>query len=278
MKRTLLLGHSPDPDDAFMFWAMRENLVDQEGLQFEHVLEDIETLNRRALRGELDVTAVSVHAFAHLRERYGLLAAGASVGDGYGPIVVSRRPLAHERLGAARIAVPGTLTTAFLALRLHTPAFAHAVMDFDRIPAAVAAGEADAGLLIHEGQLTYRDMGLSLCVDLGAWWKEQTGLPLPLGANAVRLDLGEATCRAVGRVLRRSILFALEHRDRAVAHALQWGRGLDHARADRFIANYVNDFSLDLGPRGRAGVAELLARGAAAGLVPAAPTQPPFVG
>lgn len=276
--RTLLLGHSPDPDDAFMFWAMRENLVDQEGLRFEHVLQDIETLNRRALRGELDVTAISLHAFAHLRDRYGLLVSGASVGDGYGPMVVTKQPTDPGRLGSLRIAVPGELTTAFLALRLHTPEFAYEVVDFDAIPAAVASGAFDGGLLIHEGQLTYGELGLSLCVDLGAWWKTETGLPLPLGANAVRLDLGEATCRTIGRVLQRSIRYALEHRQPAVKHALQWGRDLDHARADQFIGMYVNDFTIDFGERGRAGVRELLTRGMAAGLVPNGETEPTFVG
>ena len=274
----LRLGHSPDPDDAFMFWGMREGLVDQEGLEFEHVLQDIETLNRRALRGELEVSAVSLHAFAHLRERYGLLACGASVGDGYGPMVVAKEPLRSSDLAGVRIAVPGELTTAFLALRLHAPGCAFEVVPFDAIPRAVADGRFAAGLLIHEGQLTYRDLGLHLVVDLGAWWKDTTGLPLPLGVNVVRLDLGPATCAKVGRVLARSIEHGLANRAPAVAHAMRYGRDLDHALTDRFVGMYVNDFTKDLGPRGRAGCVELLRRGMQQGLVPSGPMEPVFVG
>jgi 1,4-dihydroxy-6-naphthoate synthase len=272
------LGHSPDPDDAFMFWAMRENLIDQEGLEFEHVLEDIETLNRRALKGELEVSAVSLHAFAHLGGRYGLLSSGASIGDGYGPMVVSNRPMREDELARVKIAVPGELTTAFLALRLHTPKLTHEVVPFDAIPKAVLAGRAEAGLLIHEGQLTYREQGLHLVVDLGAWWKQQTGLPLPLGVNVVRLDLGPQTCATVGRVLQRSIAYGLEHRPAALAHAMRYGRDLDTELTDRFVGMYVNEFTRDFGPRGRAGCTELLRRGIAAGILPQASTEPAFVG
>ena len=274
----LRLGHSPDPDDAFMFWAMREGLVDQEGLEFEHVLQDIETLNRRAMRGELEVSAVSLHAFAHLGDRYGLLDCGASIGDGYGPIVVAREPLGEKDLSGVRIAVPGELTTAFLALRLHTPRFAYDVVPFDAILATVAEGRHDAGLVIHEGQLTYPDLGLHRVVDLGAWWKLQTGLPLPLGVNVVRLDLGAATCAKVGRVLRRSIEHGLAHRAQAVTHAMAYGRDLDRAATDRFVGMYVNDFTRGFGATGRAACAELLRRAMAAGLVPESSAEPVFVG
>ncbi|MCC6670393.1 MAG: ABC transporter substrate-binding protein [Planctomycetes bacterium] len=276
--RPLLLGHSPDPDDAFMFYAMREGLVDQEGLRFEHVLQDIETLNRRAMGGELEVTAVSLHAFAHLQGRYGLLSSGASIGDGYGPMVVSKAPLDPRALGDVEIAVPGTLTSAFLALKLHTPRFRHRVVPFDEIPGEVAAGRFAAGLLIHEGQLTYQRIGLHLCVDLGTWWKEETGLPLPLGVNVVRLDLGPELCARIGRVLRRSIEYALAHREPALRHALRYGRDLDLADADRFVGMYVNEFTRDFGPRGRAGVRLLLERGMAAGILPRAAAEPVFVG
>ena len=268
MSTKMLLGHSPDPDDAFMFWAMREGLVDQEGLEFEHVLQDIETLNRRALNGEIEVTAVSLHAFAYLQERYGLLSCGASIGDGYGPIVVSKGQLLPSDLKRVKIAIPGELTTAFLALQLHTPQVAYEKVHFDEIPAAVASGRFAAGLLIHEGQLTYRDLGLHLVVDLGAWWKQETSLPLPLGVNVVRLDLGEETCLKVDRVLKRSIQLALERRQEAVTHAMAYGRDLDRERTDKFIGMYVNEFTLDFGPRGRAGCTELLTRGHAAGLLP----------
>ena len=274
----MLLGHSPDPDDAFMFWAMREGLVDQEGLEFEHVLQDIETLNRRALQGELEVTAVSLHAFAHLQGRYGLLSCGASIGDGYGPMVVSNRPMQPTELTNAKIAIPGELTSAFLALRLHTEKFTFEKVHFDQIPAAVAAGRYAAGLLIHEGQLTYQAQGLHLVVDLGAWWKQETGLPLPLGVNVVRLDLGTEVCAKIGRVLRRSIQMGLDRRREAVDHAMAYGRDLDRALTDRFIGMYVNDFTLDFGPRGRAGCTELLARGIARGFLPMAETAPVFVG
>jgi 1,4-dihydroxy-6-naphthoate synthase len=265
----LKLGHSPDPDDAFMFWALAKDLVDCEGLEFEHVLEDIETLNRRAARGELEITALSVHAYAFLHDRYLLLPHGASMGDGYGPLFVARRPMTIGALRAARIAVPGLRTSAYLAARLALGEFEAAVVPFDRIMDAVRAGEVDAGLLIHEGQLTYKDAGLHEVLNLGVWWREQTdGLPLPLGVNAIRRDLPGDVVRRATRVLERSIRHGLEHRAPAVQHALQWGRGLETALADRFIGMYVNELTLDLGHRGRAGIDEFLRRGHAAGLVP----------
>jgi len=265
----LQLGHSPDPDDAFMFYALAAGRIDTEGLEFVHVIEDIETLNRRAEHGELEVTALSVHAYAYLHSRYLLLPHGASMGDGYGPLLVSRRPLRVQDLRAARIAVPGLRTSAFLAARLAVGAFEPVVVPFDRIMAHVGAGEADAGLLIHEGQLTYAGFDLHKVLDLGAWWRDETeGLPLPLGMNAVRRDLPADVVRRITRVLGASIGYALAHREPAVQHALRYGRGLDRGLADRFIRMYVNALTQDLGERGRAGVVEFLRRGHAAGLVP----------
>ena len=266
----LRLGHSPDPDDAFMFYALAAGLVDSEGLEFEHVLQDIETLNRRAEKGELEITAVSVYAYAFLHERYLLLPHGASMGDGYGPLIVSRKPMRVEDLREARIAVPGTRTSAFLAARLALGYFQHIQVPFDEIMEFVRAGEADAGLLIHEGQLTYAGHDLNKVLDLGEWWRDTTGgLPLPLGVNVVRRDLPEDVLQRVRRVLGRSIDYGLEHRAPAVEHALRYGRGLDRALADRFIGMYVNDLTRDLGERGRAGIQEFLRRGQDIGLVPA---------
>jgi len=265
----LRLGHSPDPDDAFMFYALAAGLVDCEGLEFEHVLQDIETLNRRAENGELEITAVSVYAYAFLHERYLLLPHGASMGDGYGPLIVSRKPMRVEDLRDARIAVPGTRTSAFLAARLALGYFQHVHVPFDEIMEFVRAGEADAGLLIHEGQLTYAGHDLNKVLDLGEWWRDTTaGLPLPLGVNVVRRDLPEDVMRRVLRVLGRSIDYGLEHRAPAVEHAMRYGRGLDRALADRFIGMYVNDLTRDLGERGRAGIQEFLRRGHDIGLVP----------
>ncbi|UCE01844.1 MAG: ABC transporter substrate-binding protein [Candidatus Latescibacterota bacterium] len=265
----LRLGHSPDPDDAFMFYALAKGLVDSEGLEFEHVLQDIESLNRRAENAELEITALSVHAYAHLHDRYILLPHGASMGDGYGPLLVSRRPMRVEDLPDAHVAVPGLRTSAFLAARLAIGYFAHTVVPFDEIMDYVNAGEADAGLLIHEGQLTYAGHELNKVLDLGEWWSDETGgLPLPLGVNAVRRDLPEDVLHRITRVLGRSIGYALQNRAPAVEHSLQWGRGLDHELADRFIGMYVNALTEDLGERGRAGILEFLRRGHEAGLVP----------
>ena len=276
-KRLITVGHSPDPDDAFMFYALAHDKLDTGDLQFRHELQDIETLNRRALRGELEVTAISIHAYASLLDKYALLPSGCSMGDRYGPMVVARRPLSVEQLKTARIAVPGTLTTAFLALRLLLPdGFAFEVLPFDHILNAVAEGRFDAGLIIHEGQLTFQNQGLHLVVDLGVWWQEKTGLPLPLGGNVVRRDLGPQTMRTISRLLKESIRYSLEHRDAALEYALQYARDMDKTLADRFVGMYVNDWTLDYGERGREAVRRLLAEGHRAGVI-AHPVNVEFV-
>jgi 1,4-dihydroxy-6-naphthoate synthase len=268
-ERLIHVGHSPDPDDAFMFYALAHDKLDTGGLRFRHELQDIETLNRRALRGELEVTAVSIHAYAFLLDRYALLPSGCSMGDRYGPMVVARSPLTVEQLRTKRIAVPGTLTTAFLTLRLLLPGdFTYEEVPFDQILGAVADGRFDAGLIIHEGQLTFQNQGLHLVTDLGVWWQEQTGLPLPLGGNVVRRDLGPDTIRHISRLLKESIRYALDHRDAALAYALQYARDMDKGLADRFVGMYVNDWTLDYGPRGREAVRRLLAEGHRAGVIP----------
>src|SRR2546423_1610275 len=273
----ITVGHSPDPDDAFMFYALAHDKIDTGNLRFRHELQDIETLNRRALRGELEVTAVSIHAYAHLLEKYALLPSGCSMGDRYGPMVVARRPLTVEQLDGLTIAVPGTLTTAFLALRLLLKRdFAYEVVPFDQIIPAVAAGKYEAGLIIHEGQLTFQNQGLHLVVDLGVWWQEQTGLPLPLGGNVVRRDLGDATIRQISRLLKESIRYSLAHRSEALDYALQYARDMDKSLADRFVGMYVNDWTLDYGPRGREAVRRLLGEGHKAGVIPK-PVQVRFV-
>jgi 1,4-dihydroxy-6-naphthoate synthase len=270
-KRIIHVGHSPDPDDAFMFYALAHDKLDTGGLVFRHQLQDIETLNRRALAGELEVTAVSIHAYAHLLDRYALLPSGCSMGDRYGPMVVARRPLHIEDLRTLRIAVPGTLTTAFLTLRLLLPqGFTYEVVPFDQIIAAVAEGRFDAGLIIHEGQLTFQNQGLHLVVDLGVWWQERTGLPLPLGGNVVRRDLGDATIRQISRLLKESIRYGLDHRQDALKYALQYARDMDPALADRFVGMYVNEWTLDYGPRGRDAVRKLLDEAHRAGVIPSA--------
>jgi 1,4-dihydroxy-6-naphthoate synthase len=270
---TVRVGHSPDPDDAFMFYGIAAERVDLRGYRIEQVLEDIESLNRRALAGELEVSAVSVHAFAHLATRYALMPCGASMGDGYGPIVVARHPMGPSELAAKTIAVPGTLTSAYLALRLFLGReFSYRVVPFDRILDAVAAGEADAGLVIHEGQLTYPGLDLVRVVDLGLWWRERTaGLPLPLGANVVRRDLGAGTMRDLSRILHDSIEYGLAHRAEALRYAMDFGRGLDAALADRFVGMYVNDLTRDYGERGRAGIVRFLDEAAEAGLIARVP-------
>ncbi|MFI5457136.1 MAG: menaquinone biosynthesis family protein [Isosphaerales bacterium] len=266
---TIRVGHSPDSDDAFMFYALTHDKLDTGGLRFVHQLEDIETLNKRALTGELDVSAVSIHAFAYLAGHYALLASGSSMGDRYGPTLVTREPIGLDALRNRTIAVPGLLTTAYLTLQLclgrDVPIV---VMPFDEILPAVALGRVDAGLLIHEGQLYYGDRGLHKVVDLGQWWYEQTGLPLPLGGNVVRKDLGAAMVSRIARLLKESICYALEHRQEALDYALRFARGLDPAVADRFVAMYVNDWTIDYGPRGREAVRTLLDRAWKAGLVP----------
>jgi 1,4-dihydroxy-6-naphthoate synthase len=276
-KRLVRVGHSPDPDDAFMFYALAHDKLDAGDLQFRHELQDIETLNRRALRGELEVSAVSIHAYAHLLDKYALLPSGCSMGDRYGPMVVARRPLRLEDLANVKIAVPGTLTTAFLTLRLATGReFAYDVLPFDQIIAAVRDGRYEAGLIIHEGQLTFQNEGLHLVVDLGVWWQEKTGLPLPLGGNVVRRDLGTATIHQISRLLKESIRYALAHRDDALTYALQFARDMDRSLADRFVGMYVNDWTLDYGERGRAAVRRLLEEGYEAGVIPS-PVDVQFV-
>ena len=268
------VGHSPDPDDAFMFHALANGKIPTGKYRFEHELVDIETLNRRALAAELELTAVSLHAYGQLADKYALCDCGASMGDGYGPMVVSRDEATLQEVADRVIAVPGTLTTAFLSLRLCLDRdFHHVVVPFDQIIQAVQQGEyqgtpVGAGLIIHEGQLTYSDQDLKLVVDLGVWWKEQTGLPLPLGANAIRRDLGEQTILDVTRLLKQSIEYGLHHRQEALDYALQYGRDLDNQKADRFVGMYVNDWTLSFGDRGREAVRLLLERGHEVGLIP----------
>ncbi len=272
MTQTLVLAHSPDSDDAFMFYGLRENAVDTEGVSYRHELADIETLNRRALTGDLAITAVSFHAYAFLADRYVLLPHGASFGDGYGPCVIAREEASAPRslgdLAGRRVAVPGALTTAALALRLYAPASVAVVTPFDKVGEAVARGDVDAGVVIHEGQLTWKDEGFRLLADLGAVWKEETSLPLPLGGNAVRKDLGEELIARVSRALGRSIEYALLHREDALTDAMRFARGLTRERADRFVGMYVNDWTRSYGERGREAVRRLLARGHAAGVLP----------
>jgi 5,8-dihydroxy-2-naphthoate synthase len=268
------VAHSPDADDAFMFWAMAAGKIDTGGRRYVHELGDIESLNRRALAGELEVSAVSLHAYAYLTDRYALLAHGASIGDRYGPRIVAREPAPRDpRAALARrlIAVPGELTTAFLTLRLYQPAARHVVVAFDQIEDYVASGNADAGLLIHEGQLTYADRGLHLWADMGEWWYQETQLPLPLGGNVVRRDLGENLMRAIARDLKASIEYGLAHRAEALAHAQGFSRGLDAKRVDEFVGMYVNAYTVDYGATGRRAVTELLARARESGIVPGPP-------
>jgi 1,4-dihydroxy-6-naphthoate synthase len=266
--RTIHVAHSPDSDDAFMFYALAEGLIDTDGLTYIHELQDIQTLNQRALRSELEVTAVSIHAYAYLADQYALLPHGASIGDRYGPRLVSQNQLSREQLSGKRIAIPGRLTTAYLTLRLYLPDFVPVDIPFDQIEEVVASGEVDAGLLIHEGQLTYADRGLKLLVDLGEWWYGETALPLPLGGNVIRKDLGVELISKISRHLRDSIAYALEHRSDALDHAMRFARGLDRSKADTFVGMYVNDWTLDYGPRGRQAVQLLLDRGAGAGVIP----------
>jgi len=266
----LLLGHSPDPDDAFMFYALAKGLIDTGRWRFEHVMQDIQTLNERALRGELDITAISIHAYPYVADKYALTHCGSSMGDGYGPMVVAREPMDFSALRGKRIAVPGEMTTAFLTLNLllGKGAFEHEVVMFDRILDHVAAGRADAGLVIHEGQLTYRNQQLHCVIDLGDWWQRETGLPLPLGGNVIRRELGGESMREVSQILRASIQYSLDHREEAVAYALGFARDMGTELADKFVGMYVNHWTLDYGEKGRSAVRELLRRGHEAGLVP----------
>ena len=268
MPRRITVAHSPDSDDAFMFFALAQGKVGDADLEFVHVLEDIQSLNQRALRGEYEVTAVSFHAYAYIADQYALLPHGASMGDGYGPMVVSREPCRPEDLRGKRIAVPGTLTTAALALRLWGPDLQHVVIPFDQIMDAVIARTVDAGLIIHEGQVTYRSLGFHKVVDLGEWWLRETGLPLPLGGNVIRKDLGPDLMRRLSHLLRESIRYALAHREEALDYAMQFARNMERRLADRFVGMYVNDLTLDYGERGRAAVRRLLAMGHERGLIP----------
>jgi len=271
MPQLIRVAHSPDSDDAFMFYALAEGKIDTGDLRYVHELSDIESLNQRARRAELEVTAVSIHAYAYLWRDYALLGSGSSMGDGYGPRLVSLRPRPDDpraALRGRRVGVPGTLTTAFLALKLYQPDLVEVVIPFDKIEDAVHRGEVDVGLLIHEGQLTYADAGLHLWTDLGAWWLGDTGLPLPLGGNVVRRDLGPTVIDQIARDLRASIVYALEHRAPALAHAKQFNRGIGDERTDTFVGMYVNQWTVDYGPRGRRAVQVLLDRGHAAGLIP----------
>ena len=262
------LGHSPDSDDAFMFYGLAEGHVDTEGLRFEHILRDIETLNQWALEGRLEITAISVHAYAYVADKYAILTHGASMGDNYGPIVVTREPVTPEWLRGRRITIPGTMTSAFLALRLYLGDFEYDILPFDEIMEAVSSGKADAGLLIHEGQLTHESLGLHCVVDLGKWWHERTGgLPLPLGVNAVRRDLGAERMNQLSRILKASILYGLDHREEALAYAMRFARGLPTATADQFVGMYVNDWTIDMGERGQRSIRMFLEEAVARGVV-----------
>ena len=273
---TIHVAHSPDSDDAFMFYALAVGKIDTEGLTYVHELQDIESLNQRALRGELEVTAVSIHAYAYLSDRYALLPHGASMGDRYGPRLVAREPATRGEVKGKRIAIPGPLTSAYLALQLYEPDFEPVFTPFDAIEDAVVDGAVDMGLLIHEGQLTFGERGLHLVADMGEWWFEETGLPLPLGGNVVRKDLGPELTRKISRHLRDSIAYGLRHRVGALDHAMQYARGLDRSKADTFVGMYVNDWTLDYGERGRKAVRLFLERGVQAGLV-ANPVSVEFV-
>ncbi|MGI8891238.1 MAG: menaquinone biosynthesis family protein [Chthoniobacterales bacterium] len=277
--RIFTLGHSPDPDDAFMFYAMAEHKIELRGYEFEHRLEDIQTLNERALRGELDISAISIHAYAHVKDRYALLACGASMGDGYGPMLVATDPDAptatspHELrdwLRGRLIAVPGKMTSAFLALQLYLGEFEYVVVPFDQIFDVVKKGDAAVGLIIHEGQLTYAAAGFRKLLDLGQWWKEKTDLPLPLGGNVLRKDLPAEVRRDLSQIIRESIDYGLDHREAAVRHSLPYARDMDAALAGEFIGMYVNDYTRDYGEAGREAIRQFLHAGAEKGLVPAA--------
>jgi 1,4-dihydroxy-6-naphthoate synthase len=272
----LTLGHSPDPDDAFMFYALAKERIPTHGFVFEHILQDIQTLNERATRGELDISAISIHAYAHVSDNYALLPSGASMGDGYGPMLVARRPLDREEIARRKIAVPGTMTSAFLALQLwlgrSAGEFHHVVVPFDQIFRAVRAGEADVGLIIHEGQLTFQTEGLVCCVDLGAWWsRENEGLPLPLGGNVIHKRHAPRTRRLISDLLTTSIRYSLEHRPEAVQHALQYARDMGRELADRFVGMYVNHWTLDYGEKGRESIRRFLGRACERGLIPRRP-------
>lgn len=273
MEPVLTLGHSPDPDDAFMFYALARGLIPTGGLKFHHILQDIQTLNERATRGELDISAVSIHAYAYVSEQYALLPSGASMGDGYGPMLVARRKYPRQSIARMRIAVPGTMTSAFLALQLwlDRPAgqFDYRVLPFDQIFKAVTSGDADVGLIIHEGQLTYRNEGLEVCADLGAWWaSENDGLPLPLGGNVVHKRFPPVFRKRISDILTRSIQYSLDHRAEAVEHAMQYARDMGRELADQFVGMYVNHWTLDYGEKGRESIRRFLGKAFERGLLP----------
>lgn len=266
--RKISVAHSPDSDDAFMFYGLATNKLDTGDINFTHVLKDIQSLNEEARRGTYDVTAVSFHVYAYIADKYALLPHGASIGDKYGPIVVSGEPMKPEELSSVTIAVPGTLTSAFLALKIYNPDLKYEVIPFDKIIDAVETGRCGAGLLIHEGQLFYERIGLHKVLDLGEWWHEETGLPLPMGGNVIKRDLGLTTMKEVSRLLRESIRYSLEHREDALQYAMQFARDMDIELADRFVAMWVNDLTLDYTERGRAAVARLLDEGFERGIIP----------
>jgi len=266
--RTVTVAHSPDSDDAFMFYGLATNKLETPGIKFEHTLKDIQSLNEDAKNGVFDVTAISFHAYAYIADKYALLPHGASIGDKYGPIVVSKDPRDASEIASMKIAIPGELTSAFLALRLYSQKFEYIVVPFDEIIDAVKDGKADAGLLIHEGQLFYNQMGLHKVLDLGEWWHEKTGLPLPMGGNVIRRDLGEDLMKRVSKHLHESIVYSMENREDALSYAMQFARDMEPALADRFVAMWVNDLTLDYGSRGREGVRRLMKEGFAAGIIP----------
>ena len=275
-QRTLTLGHSPDPDDAFMFYGLAKELIPAHGFQFQHILQDIQTLNERATRGELDISAISIHAYAYVSDQYALLPSGASIGDGYGPMLVAKQAFTRDEILQKKIAVPGTMTSAFLALQLWLakPAkdFNYIVVPFDQIFQAVRSGQADVGLIIHEGQLTYQNEGLQVCEDLGVWWgRENDGLPLPLGGNVIHKRFEPATRKLISDILTASIQFSLDHRAEAVQHALQYARDMGRDLADKFVGMYVNHWTLDYGDKGRESIRRFLSRAHQAGLIPRAP-------
>jgi len=266
--RTVTVAHSPDSDDAFMFYGLATNKLETEGIKFEHTLKDIQSLNEDAKNGVFDVTAISFHAYAYVSDKYALLPHGASIGDKYGPILVAKEPRGVDEIGGMKIAIPGELTSAFLALRLYNSEFQYEVRPFDQITDAVLKGEVDAGLLIHEGQLFYKELGLDKVLDLGEWWFERTGLPLPMGGNAIKRDLGEDLMKQVSRHLHSSIMYSMENREDALQYAMQFARDMAPDVADRFVAMWVNELTLDYGERGKEGVRRLLAEGYEAGIIP----------
>ena len=266
--RTISVAHSPDSDDAFMFYGLATNKLDTGNLKFEHTLKDIQTLNESAKRGVYDVTAISFHAYAYVSDKYALLPHGASIGDKYGPILVSKEPRRPEEISDMKIAIPGEMTSAFLALKIYNPNFEYEVIPFDQIIDAVKKGKVDAGLLIHEGQLFYKQIGLDKVIDLGEWWHEKTGLPLPMGGNVIRRDLGEDLMREVSAILHKSIQYSLDNREDALAYAMQFARDMQPELADRFVAMWVNDLTLDYGERGKEGVRRLLQEGYEKGIIP----------